>query len=146
MRFFKYILIFLIIFSLFACNKTKEKEINETEYIETYNFENEDEIQASSIDFNKMQKIIENSSKMDVEVFFAISVLHRKYINAFEEQAQQLDEKMRNDFYSQKRVEFFNTIKYSEKQYNDYVTTHQSELNNNINQYPEIAQYLTSTN
>ena len=148
MRLFRYFVIFIMICSLFSCGKKNPVKTEESITVDSYEdiALQEAEEKPSAIDFDKMQSIVDKSKSMDVEVFFAISVLHRKYILSFEDEAAKLPESQRAQFYETKRKAFFETVKYSEKQYNDFVTNHTSELNNYINQFPDIAQYLTTTN
>lgn len=150
MRYLRFVIVFLVIVSAFACNKKSSyNERVENGSIDNYEemaLREDEEEKPTAIDFDKMQSIVDKSKSMDVDVFFAISVLHRKYILSFEDEANKLLESQRGDFYEAKRKAFFDTIKYSEKQYNDFVTNHTDELNNYVNQFPEIAKFLTTTN
>ena len=129
-----------------SCEKRNQNVPQQTEIIETDENTDYNETTVQTIDFDKMTQIVENAKSLDVEVFFAISVLHRRYIKSLETEAATLSADQREKFYTEKKNEFFKTLKFSESQYNDFMTKNVAELNNYINQYPEITQYLTTDN
>ena len=144
---------FLVLLSVFltfcvavSCEKRNQNVPQQTETIEIDENTDYNETTVQTIDFDKMNEIIANAKTMDVEVFFAISVLHSRYIKSLDKEAAALSTEQREKFYTEKKNEFFKTMKFSESQYNDFMTNHVSELNNYINQYPEITQYLTTDN
>ena len=132
--------------TVLSCEKKETKQTVEPEQIIQTEETEYDGGDIQSIDFDKMTQIVENAKSLDVEVFFAISVLHRRYIKSLESEASALSADQREKFYTEKKNEFFKTLKFSESQYNDFMTKNVAELNNYINQYPEITQYLTTDN
>ncbi len=132
--------------TVLSCEKKETKQAVEPEQIIQTDETEYDGGDIQSIDFDKMSQIVENAKTLDVEVFFAISVLHRRYIKSLEAEAAGLSADQREKFYTEKKNEFFKTMKFSESQYNDFMTKNVDELNNYINQYPEITQYLTTDN
>ena len=129
----------MLTFLLLQCRKTemenKDNKIN-IEYPETD--------AKPNIDFESMKKLVDESKTLDIDVFFAISVLHKNYISQFEEQVKDLSEEEQKDFFHKKKKEFFNSIKYSEDDYNNFMQKNIDLMNEYINRHKEIEEYLLS--
>lgn len=137
MKKFIFLLVVLALFS--QCNKESNKK-NVSEDVTT------DIVNKEKIDFDAMKKIIDDSQSMDVEVFIAVSVYHKYYISKYDEETKGLTEEQQKEFFSNKKDEFYKTIKYSEKDYTNFMEKNSTSINNFISTHPEIAEYLTSTN
>ncbi len=131
--------VLIIIFAQCQCIKKPEvKNENESNYMSNDN--------NTGIDFDAMKRKIDESKQMDIDVFFAISVLHKKYISQFAEETASMTEEEQKKFYNDKKVEFFKTIKYTENEYENFMKTHLNEMNEYINNHKAIADYLISIN
>lgn len=122
---------------LFSCKKDENNKIEN---------DNNSNIEKPKIDFDAIKKVIDNSSSMDINVFFAISVYHKYFISNLQDQANKMNDEEQKTFYQEKKIEFFKTIKYSEKEYNDFMDKNINQMNEYISSHPEIADYLISTN
>ena len=136
--------VFCLMFA--SCNKKTQTQTTVIEQDVPTEEDDNANNDIQTIDFARMEQIVTDAKTLDVEVFFAISVLHSRYIKSLEQEASALSADQREKFYIDKKNEFFKTLKFSESQYNDFMTKHVTELNNYINQYPEITQYLTTDN
>ena len=135
-----YFILIIIVF-LYSCknnNQEKTPQVNK----ENHNPENNKKV----IDMDAMKEIIAKSSEMNMDVFFAISVYHKYYVSKFSPETAVMSEDKQKVFYEKKRIEFFKSIKYTEKEYNSFMETNKNKLNNYLNDHPEIANYLISTN
>ncbi len=131
----------LVIAALFMVQCVKKPETgkqNESDYI-THD-------KGDEIDFDEMKHEIDASRQMDMDIFFAISVLHKKFISGFSGQTASMTEDQQKAFYSEKKKEFFKTIKYSESDYNNFMKNHAAEMNDYINDHKAIGEYLISIN
>lgn len=129
---------------LFSCREEKAVQPQTDEQIvEDYHEELESE---SKIDFKELEQIVKNSETMTIDVFIAISVLHRFYSNQFIKETENMDEVEQVRFYQEKRKEFFGKIKYTEEQYESYMENNVEALNSYITQHPEMLDYLTTIN
>lgn len=128
-----FFIIFLIVFSCKKDNKTVESTdpviINEN---------------STDIDFNHMENLVKNSSKLDIEIFFAISVLHKRYISQFIDQVKDKSEDEQKSFFLQKKKVFFDSIQYSEEEYDVFMANNFDQMNEYINSHKQIQEYLTS--
>ncbi len=139
-RFFFIILVIFIIFFL-QCPKNRNKnQGNENQNINPEINDNK------GIDFIGMKKIVDNSKKLDIDVFFAISVLHKQYTLQLVDTAKNLPEEEQKSFFDSKKKEFFKSIKYSEQDYDKFMETHIDEMNDYIINHKVIADYLNSEN
>lgn len=136
------IIIFLIIILTFNCKKTETNNNtqNETE-IEIPDFN-----ESSNINFDAMEKILKESSTLNTEVFFAIAVLSKRYILQFENTTSDMTEEKQQKFYEEKKNEFFNSIKFSENEYNNFMQNYPEKLIEFQNDHPAIMDYLTTIN
>jgi hypothetical protein len=138
----KVIFLCLIMLLFFQCTKNNDKKPknNKTdlEYIEKDN--------ETNIDFTAMKKLVDESSAINIEVFFAISVLHKHYISQFINEIDTLSEDEQKDFFQKKKVEFFQSIKYTEDEYNDFMQKNMDKMNDYINSNKDIEKYLTTIN
>ncbi|HQH31854.1 MAG TPA: hypothetical protein PK900_13350, partial [Spirochaetota bacterium] len=100
----------------------------------------------SKIDISKMEKIVNEAGSMNLDVFFAISVLHKNFISQFLNEVQDLSEEKQKDFFLNKKNEFFKKLKFSEEEYNSFMEKNSGLMNDYINRHPEIAEYLTTIN
>ena len=93
------IIILLIIILSFSCRKTETNN----------NTQNENEVEipefneSSNINFNAMEKIVKESDKLNIEVFFAIAVLSKRYILQYEETTSKMTEDEQQKFYEEKK-------------------------------------------
>ena len=133
-----FLIILILFFSQCSKNNSKAKEEEENTGFE--------ETTSNTIDFNAMKKLLDNSKELNIEVFFAISVLHKKYVSQFENQAVSLSEDQQREFYHQKKIEFFKSIKYTEEEYDSFMQNHIEEMNEYINEHKAIREYLISIN
>ena len=104
------------------------------------------EVERPKIDFAGLRETIDNSTTMDIEVFFAISVCHKYQISQFQQEVEGKSEEEQKIFYLQKKNDFFKSIKYTEDQYNGFIDKNANLMNEYISNHPEIAEYLISTN
>jgi len=134
----KIIVFFIIFIFIISCKKdNKSVETNEPVIL------NEN---SSDIDFNSMENIVKNSSKLDIDVFFAISVLHKRYISQFVDQVKDKTEDEQKSFFLMKKKDFFDSIKYTEEEYDSFMTNNFDQMNEYINTHKKIQEYLTSIN
>ena len=99
---------------------------------------------SSNIDFQSLENKISQSTVMDVEVFFAISVLHKRYISQFLDEVKDLSEDEQKKFFLKKKDEFFHSIKYTEAQYNSFMQNNMNKMDEYIGTHPELQSYLTT--
>jgi hypothetical protein len=141
----KKVLFLLIILILFTqCGKKAKQDKESTE--ENVNVQQNKLNAKKEIDFDSMKKIIDNSEKMDMDVFFAISVLHKYNITKHAEEVENLAEEEQKKFFEQKKKDFFNSIKYSEAEYISFMENNIERLNEYQNEHPAIRDYLTTIN
>ena len=100
----------------------------------------------SEIDFDAMKKIIDNSETLDMDVFFAISVLHKYHISQYVGEVENLSEEEQKKYFEQKKRDFFNSIKYTEDEYRSFMERNIEQLNEYQNEHPAIRDYLTTIN
>jgi hypothetical protein len=136
------IIAFLGFFCLFLLAFQCRKK-NETTTTVTTTTDNRSQ---EKINMDEMKKKIDESAEMSTEIFIAIAVYHKYYTSSYEEQTKGMNDEEKSKFYEGKKVEFFKTIKYSEKEYNDYMQKNSNEINEYIINHPEITEYLTSNN
>ena len=140
----KVLLLFVILFLLTQCGKKTKKDNESTE--ENVNVQQNKLDAKKEIDFDSMKQIIDNSEKMDMDVFFAISVLHKYNITKHAGEVENLAEEEQKKFFEQKKKEFFNSIKYSEAEYISFMEKNIEQLNEYQNEHPAIRDYLTTIN
>lgn len=138
----KYFYILLILTISFGCLKKENVNVNIHEFDNSLNENNID----SEIDISKMKKIVNDAISINLDVFFAISVLHKNFISQFVSEVQNLSEEKQKDFFLNKKNEFFKNLKFSEEEYNLFMEKNSSSMNDYINKHPEIAKYLTTIN
>lgn len=141
----KRILLFIIpVLLLLSCRKEQAVAPQTDEQIvEEY----KEELRGDTrIDFAQLEQTVKNSESINIEVFIAISVLHRYYSNRFVAETESMNEDEQVRFYQEKRKEFFGKIKYSEEQYESYMENNMEALNSYITQHPEMLEYLTTIN
>ncbi|HBD94168.1 MAG: hypothetical protein A2015_14020 [Spirochaetes bacterium GWF1_31_7] len=131
--------LFLLIL-LVSCFKEKNNTIKEQP------LHVEPEIVAGDeINFVNLQDIVKNAPKLTPEVFFAITVLHRKYIESLEKTITPETAGNPEALFEQKRVEFFKNIKFGYEEYMSYYENNQKEMNDYIMKNPQLMKYLTIT-
>lgn len=138
----KYFYILLILTIIFGCQRKDNSGVNIREFDNSLNENNID----SEIDISKMEKIVNSATIIDLDVFFAISVLHKNFISQFVNEVQNLSEDKQKEFFLNKKNEFFKNLKFSEEEYNLFMEKNSSSMNDYINKHPEIAKYLTTIN
>ena len=140
----KVLLFIIIIFLTIHCGKKgNEAKKNSEENIKIQ----KNKLNAKTkIDFDSMKKIIDNSEKLDMDVFFAISVLHKYNITKYAEEVENLSKEEQQKFFEQKKKEFFDSIKYSEAEYRNFMENNIERLNEYQNEHPAIRDYLTTIN
>ena len=130
----KKVLFFLIILILTVqCEKKSnldKKESEEDTTIQTNKLN-----AKSEIDFDAMKKIIDNSETLDMDVFFAISVLHKYNISRHVGEVENLSEEEQKKFFEDKKREFFNSIKYTEDEYRNFMEKNIEQLNEYQNEH-----------
>ncbi len=133
----KYIFTIIIILFFFSCFKKENSnnidQNNNTEFKE-------------EIDFDKMKELINKSEKIDIEVFFAISILHKNFIDQFVEQVKEKTEEEQKIFFEEKNKEFFKTLKYTEEEYLEFQLKNEKILIDYLNHHPELMKYLITIN
>lgn len=134
----KVVLSIFLILIFFTCKKATKDRAEDIIKIP--------ESQQQGIDFAYMENLVKKSNKLNVEVFFAISVLHKKYISDFIEETKSMPEDKQKDFFEQKKKEFFKTIRFSEDEYNNFMKKHPDEINDYISKNQLIREYLTTLN
>jgi hypothetical protein len=100
----------------------------------------------SNIDFKGLQDKIKNADKMDMDVFMAISVLHKKYIAQFVDETANMNEEEKHNFFESKKKDFFKSMKFNEQEYNSFMEKNIDKLNDYQNIHPEFREYLTTNN
>jgi hypothetical protein len=133
------ITVLLVFISSFQCKKNAETNNNQTTAVE--NTDNKDKI-----DIEEMKKTIADSTEMNTQVFVAIAVYHKYYTNQFGDTTKNMTDEEKSKFFEDKKNEFFKSLKYSEKEYNDYMQKNNNDINDYIINHPEITAYLTSIN
>lgn len=133
-------ILFIILFlSCFKRDSTIKNNNQETQIIEKdYDFE--------EIDNEKLKNIIDKSEQIDVKVFFAISILHKNFIDQFIDSVKDKTEEEQKKFFEEKNIEFFNKIKYSEEQYLEFQKKNEKALIDYLNRHPELMKYLVTIN
>ena len=101
---------------------------------------------GNGIDFEKLRSVVDNSNSIDLDVFVAISLLHKNYISQFTNETANMTEDQQKKYFEQKKKEFFKTIKYTEAQYNAYIVANLDKINEYIASHKEIGEFLTSIN
>jgi hypothetical protein len=132
----------LILVSLLAFQCKKNNENTNTED----NVTTETESDKSKVDLSEMKNIIDSSTEINLEVFIAISVLKKNYIYQFENDINKLTEANQTKLIDEKNRVFFESLKYTEKEYNDYLQKNFQQVNQYIINHPEITAYFTTTN
>ena len=140
----KKILLFVILLLLIIhCGKNKTSNKNNENNTNNQTLESEDK---NDIDFEGMKDRIKNSEKLDVDVFIAISVLHKYHISQYVDQVENLPKIQQQKYFEQKKKDFFNSIKYSEQEYRKFMENNIEQLNEYQNSHPAIRDYLTTIN
>lgn len=134
----KVIVFFIVFIFIFSCKKDNKPVENNESVIISEN--------SNNIDFNYMENLVKKSSKLDIDVFFAISVLHKRYISQFVEQVKDKSEDEQKTFFQSKKKDFFNSIKYTEDEYDSFMSGNFEQMNEYINTHKKIQEYLTSIN
>jgi hypothetical protein len=98
------------------------------------------------VNMDAIKKMIDDSDGMNTEIFVAIAIYHKYYTSSFEDQTKNMSDDEKSRFYEGKKAEFFKTIKYPEKEYNDFMQKNSNEINEYIVNHPEITEYLTGNN
>lgn len=137
------ILLIPALFFYGACKKettrTEDKQI-----VESISAEYE---VTSPLNFDELSKKVADSEKMTIEIFFAISALHKSHIAQYEEQLESMTEEQLKIFYAEKKEEFFQTIKYTQVEYDNFslimIERYPVELNNYMNEHPEFREFLS---
>ncbi len=136
----RFLIFIIVLISLVSCFKEKNNTIKEQP------LQVEPEIIAGDeINFEKLQDIVKRAPKLTPEVFFAITVLHRKYIESLEQTITPETEGNPEALFEQKRVEFFKNIKFGYEEYMSYYENNQKEMNDYIMKNPQLMKYLTIT-
>lgn len=137
----KILVLFIILLFITQCGKKDSKKIEEENEIneELPNLDNQ-----KSLNFEGMKSIIANSKNIDMNVFFAIAVLHKHHISQYIDQVERLPENEQQKFFEEKNKEFFNSIKYTEDEYRKFMEQNIEELNEYQNSHPAIRDYLTT--
>ncbi|HOJ64278.1 MAG TPA: hypothetical protein PLE45_07635 [Spirochaetota bacterium] len=138
----RYIFIILFIFLSLACFK-KERITNDSNNQENVIEENN---KFKEIDVVKMRELIDKSEEMNVEVFFAISILYKNFISPFIDTMKDKPEDDQKIFFEEKTKEFFNSIKYTEEEYLEFQRKNEKALIEYLNHHPELIDYLVTIN
>jgi len=137
---YRLILILMILVLFVQCQKSNSvKKTNETNA-------NESNTVKQKFDVEKMKNIINKSNRMDIEVFFAISFCHKYFVSQFEKEADMLSDYKKTEFFEKKKVEFYKTIKYSSKQYDDFLDKNTKAITDYISTHPDFAEFFTTHN
>lgn len=129
-------IIFMICLT-FSCTKNSKEQ--KTEVIP----EPDNIASNKTIDFENMKHIAYNADKLTPEVFFAITILHRQYIEELEAGVVDTPNAAQTAIFEQKKNEFFNNLKISYEEYMGYYEKNSAEMNRYIQNHPEIMEYLT---
>ena len=143
-HFIKIIILFSLIliicpscFKFFSKKNNKEQQISTEKIIISKN---------TPLDTEKMRSIINNSASINLDVFAAISVLHKDFVDKFAEEIIKLNEDEQTKFYEAKKIEFFKSIKYTENDYNNFMTANVDKINEYLTEHKEIAEFITTSN
>ena len=139
-------IIYLLLLILLVFSNCKKKSLTNNNDNENMNIEIPDTTEDGEINFDKMNNIIQKSDKLTVEVFFAISVLHKKFIMQFMSEVERLSEDDKKVFFLEKKKDFFKEIKYSEEEYYNFMEKNTNLMNEYIKDHKDIEKYLTSIN
>jgi hypothetical protein len=139
-----FIILLVLLLLLNQCIKLPKKNQNKN-LNNSYN--NEMNIKKNSeIDMEKMKSIVADSNSMNIEVFAAMSVLHKNYSKQFEKDTVNLNEEEQKKFFEQKKNDFFKTMKFSEAEYNAFLEHNLDKINEYISEHKEISEFLMSIN
>jgi len=123
----------VIIFTIISCQKRNEQNTGTENAISDVFFEDEVVI----------RKAIEDSNKLDIEVFIAISILYNNYVRSYMDQSIVMSEEDQIAFFTEKRKEFFTTIKYTESEYDDFMINNEQLFINYLSNNPELQKFFT---
>ncbi len=135
----KILVLFIILLLITQCGKKDSKKTEEENVI---NEELPELDNQKSLDFDSMKIIITNSKNIDLDVFFAIAVLHKHHIEQYIEQVEKLPKDEQQKFFEEKNKEFFNSIKYTEEEYRKFMEQNIEQLNEYQNSHPAVRDYL----
>lgn len=139
----KYIFIAILsIFLLFSC--FKKDSLNNFDQASFSSIIEEDK--EKEINLDKLREIIDKSDKIDIEVFFAISILHKSFIDQFIDKVSNRSEEEQKIFFKEKNKEFFRILKYTEEEYREFQLKNEKSLIDYLNSHPELMNYLITIN
>ncbi len=124
------ILLILMILNSFYCSKKNNAEDNTSISVKP-DIEN----------ITLLNKIIDDSKTIDIETFIAISILYSISIKEYIE--EQTITETQSDFFSKRRTLFFNSIKYSEAEYDFFMINNQTIIESYLANHPDIMRYFT---
>ena len=128
-----YLLIIIFFIFTFECKLWHKNNGDNTTDTEINN-NNE----KSNIDFRGLQERIKNADKIDMDVFMAISVLHKRYVTQYVDDTLNMSDEEKHNFFEEKKKDFFKTIKFSEQEYNSFMEKNLDKLNDYQNIHPEF--------
>lgn len=140
----KIIVLMILLLTLIGCWKSEKAATGTEQPRETSSLKIPEADTTEKLDFKEMKKTIDESKKMTVEVFFAISVLHKKYVSQYNNQLKDLSEQEKKVFYHQKRNEFFQYIQYTDDEYYEFMENNGEKMDRYIRAHKEIENYLIS--
>jgi hypothetical protein len=98
--------------------------------------------QQPTLDYDSLMARIQSSSSMDMEIFFAISICQRQYIQAFETEMTGIPDSEKDTLIQQKNSEFYSLIPYSQDDFLTFFQENQAGMLDYINRHPEVAPYI----
>lgn len=138
-----YVLILIALIFGAGCKKDTTS-IEDEQIVDSISTESET---TETLNFDHLKEKVKDSQKMTIDIFFAISALHKNHINKYESQLETMTEEQLKVFYAEKKHEFFQTIKYTEEEYDSFsiimIEKYPAELNNYMSEHPEYREYLS---
>lgn len=102
-----------------------------------------DENSTVSINFEAVKKAVDSAPQLSPEIAVYISILHKNYINNLSIDPNSITEEAQIKLYDDEKKKFFGSIKFTEKEYEDYFNANTAAINDYIQTHPELMDFLT---
>lgn len=141
--FFGLIIIIVIVVFGFQCKKSNKKNnsIGTNTTLQKQNLK-----KKIFVSYDKLFKIIQDSNTMDIDTFFAITVCIKINAKKYNNKIESLTIKQKTDFFENKTKSFFNSIKFSQDEYNNFIIEHSDEIPSYLELHPELKPYINTFN
>ncbi len=115
-----------------ACKKSADSDVSDA-----------GENGAVSINFETIKKAVDSAPQLNPEIAVYISILHKNYINNLSIDPNSTTEEAQMKLYDDGRKQFFASIKFTEKEYDDYFNANMGDINDYIQSHPDLMDFLT---